>query len=653
MNKAIRNLLSQWRFSTKFLCIGCIALSALSWVTFNQISNLKEQLDFVQQEIEGARYAKPILEAITSVQKHRETLLLKQNNSEEDVNKAIATIAQLAEQDQYEFFSPQQLETLKTTWNKVHSGPAVHQWNDQFKPYTETIDQLLLISAEVAAQSGLALDPELSSYYLIDTVWGKGFSFLENLSEAKRFGGFLLNQNVFDEETHLLFSETVGLNLYLSNSLADNLKRVGNNLPEALNLFKLVQTQTDEIKKLRQMAISETPAQAFFELSTQTIAHTIQAIESSIALYDTLLLERHTALKNKLLLNLASTLIAAFLFCTVLWLIYINILSATRRLLELGLRYSEGDFRQQAKVYGTDELAELSNSFNHIGNNLRQLIADVSHQTHTVADASKQLFSATSALSRSVNQQNEAVSSATLNIQEMGASVNTISSYSNDALLASEQSSEKAKQGEHAVHCAANDMACIANSTKEVIQMIDSLNARSMDIGHILKTIEEISGQTNLLALNAAIEAARAGENGRGFAVVADEVRTLAERAAKSTVEISSVLSQIEVDVKNINGHVDAWTNQASQGLQTTEQAALKIQEIGENSNLVHHEVKGIGDAIQEHASASDLIIRNIQTITRITEENTLISSSISNSAQALQVSSESLLKDISKFKVS
>lgn len=653
MNKAIRNLLSHWKFSTKFLCIGGIALSTLSLLTFHQIKNLKEQIDFVQQEIDGAQYAKPLLEAITAVQQHRDSLLLQKNNSEDDVNKALSSIFQLAEQDQHQFVSQKQLETLKTTWANVHKAHHIQNWNDQFTPYTETIEQLLIVSAEVAAQSGLALDPELASYYLIDSVWGKGFSLLESLAEAKRLGFSLLKQPLFDEKLHLLFSETVGLNVYLTDGLTDNLQRVGKNLSEALALLTPLKNQHDTIKKLRDMTLSETPAQGFFDLSTQTMASTSQAIEGSMKLYESLLNERRTILEHKLWFNLTSTLISAVLFCTVLWLIYINIQSATRRLLQLGALYSDGDFRQQAKVYGTDELAELSNNFNHIGNRLRQLISDVSHQTQTVAGASKQLFSATSALSSTVNQQNQAVSSAASSIQEMGASVNTISSYSNDALLASEQSSEKAKQGEHAVHSTAKDMTLIANSTNEVTVMIDSLNTRSADIGHILKTIEEISGQTNLLALNAAIEAARAGENGRGFAVVADEVRTLAERAAKSTVEISSVLSHIEMDITNISERVNAWKSQAAQGLQTAEQAALKIQEIGENSSHVYHEVKGIGEAIQEHASASNLITHNIETITRITEENTRISNNISDSAQALQISAETLLKDISKFKTS
>lgn len=80
----------------------------------------------------------------------------------------------------------------------------------------------------------------------------------------------------------------------------------------------------------------------------------------------------------------------------------------------------------------------------------------------------------------------------------------------------------------------------------ELVEVTADISRHTQDIQGILSEIGAIAKQTALLALNASIEAARAGEAGRGFAVVADEVRDLATRTAQFSLQIKTLIQNMQ-----------------------------------------------------------------------------------------------------------
>jgi methyl-accepting chemotaxis protein/ABC-type transport system substrate-binding protein len=138
-----------------------------------------------------------------------------------------------------------------------------------------------------------------------------------------------------------------------------------------------------------------------------------------------------------------------------------------------------------------------------------------------------------------------------------------------------------AVQGRELVGDAVAGLYRIEDSIRRAQELVSSLGERGSEIGRIVDVIDEIADQTNLLALNAAIIAAGAGESGRAFAVVAEEIRGLAERTARSTREIGSLVSNVQSDVKSAVELVGKSSDEAEAGVQLGERAAEALSRIG------------------------------------------------------------------------
>ncbi|WP_395809998.1 methyl-accepting chemotaxis protein [Archangium minus] len=137
-----------------------------------------------------------------------------------------------------------------------------------------------------------------------------------------------------------------------------------------------------------------------------------------------------------------------------------------------------------------------------------------------------------------------------------------------------------AERGEVLVNDCVQGMYRVEETVRKAAELVDSLGVRSTQIGRIVDVIQEIADQTNLLALNAAIIAAQAGEQGRPFGVVADEIRSLAERTARSTREIASMVGGVRREVDTAVSLVKEGREQAGAGVLLGDRAAEALMEI-------------------------------------------------------------------------
>lgn len=149
-----------------------------------------------------------------------------------------------------------------------------------------------------------------------------------------------------------------------------------------------------------------------------------------------------------------------------------------------------------------------------------------------------------------------------------------------------------AASGQTTTEIAAN-LKRLAEDSSTAAQEVDALAQQADQIGNIVQLIHDIADQTNLLALNAAIEAARAGEAGRGFAVVADEVRKLAERTARATTDIDTLVSGIRRDSGMAKAAMEGLANMARNYSDRGTQATEDMNRLIELARKMEHVIAG------------------------------------------------------------
>src|SRR5262249_2181177 len=205
-----------------------------------------------------------------------------------------------------------------------------------------------------------------------------------------------------------------------------------------------------------------------------------------------------------------------------------------------------GDLTARLAVDGHDEMGQLAGGINAMIGKIQGIVAKA-------RESSLQLLSIASQIAATARNQEQTVNTLAASTTQVAASVREISATSKDL---SGTMNEVSQTASHAADLAtsgrdnttkmATEMKHLVESTASVSGKLGMIREKADSINAVVTTITKVADQTSLLSINAAIEAEKAGEYGRGFLVVAREIRRLADQTAVATLDIETMVRQMQ-----------------------------------------------------------------------------------------------------------
>jgi methyl-accepting chemotaxis protein WspA len=193
--------------------------------------------------------------------------------------------------------------------------------------------------------------------------------------------------------------------------------------------------------------------------------------------------------------------------------------------------------------------------------------------------------------------------------------------------------------------------------TEELVAAIAAklaaISERASSINGVVTTIAKVADQTNLLSVNAAIEAEKAGEQGRGFLVVAREIRRLADQTAGATLDIESMVREMQSAVGAGVMEMDRFSEKVRRGVDEVVTSSRQMGEIiaQVEANATRFRVVSAGMTSQSQGAAT--ISESMGALATAAKRAVETAEEFGRTATELQRASQSLRQSVSAFKLS
>ena len=532
---------------------------------------------------------------------------------------------------------------------------------DALERYQKNLLSLLALREQVAADSGLILDPQLDTYLMMEQLTYTLPRLLEQLgSFASQGYGAVVSQH-FTLQSRVLIRD---LRRSLDESRSQLLKAQATLRLEAPHAMRQLQGPYDAALQGYEAFLAGIDRDMFeaspMALTPEQFVQRTDALQGQLlglqaALYQQFVAslgdyrqEALTAMIEVIGMFSLLTLLALYvLFC-----LNASIRRSTAGIIQAAEGLRDGDLRVRMQVHGADDLASIAMALNTAVSQLRGSMQGVNQQTQQLGGTVQMLNGEARNALQAVEQQQAQMSQIAAAATEMAATAQSVAQSCEQAAVEASQTREIANQSNQRSARTSQSMRQLSSRLGDSASSLQQLRAQTEQITRVVDVIKGIAEQTNLLALNAAIEAARAGEQGRGFAVVADEVRSLSQRTQNSTTEIAETVANLHRVVGQSVTQMEDAVRQAEGDVGSVLAMGEDLNAIVESVQLVTDRLAQIATAAEQQAATADEVSGNIQQVDQAASALLEGAQAVSSAAEQLGQGSQALEQNTARFKL-
>jgi methyl-accepting chemotaxis protein len=294
----------------------------------------------------------------------------------------------------------------------------------------------------------------------------------------------------------------------------------------------------------------------------------------------------------------------------------------------------------------------LGSAFLAMVGDLRKAMREIGEGVDVLAASTSEILATTKQVTTGAAETATSVTETTTTVEEVKQTAVVSSQKAKRVSESAQNVAQIAQAGRKSVDGTIEEMTRMRIQMDLIAESIVRLSEQSQTIGEIVATVNDLADQSNLLAVNAAIEAAKAGEQGKGFAVVAQEVRSLAEQSKKATVQVRTILGDIQ---KATNGAVlatEQGTKAVEAGVKQATQSGDSVKALAESVIEASQAATQIAASSQQQLLGMDQVASAMENIKIATTQNIAGAQQSEAAAQNLQELGQKLKHLVGRYKL-